>query len=103
MTPYFFIQGMKKGSNLTNKKCHTEKNILSALIKLTKRVANILMAEDLAISDETIEKGKPVGDVWYDIMSFQQIPTAKKELILKLKSQKPYCNALFNLQPIQEI
>jgi len=30
--------------------------------------------------DEVMEKGKPVGDVWSDIMSFQQIPTAKERL-----------------------
>jgi DNA modification methylase len=28
--------------------------------------------------DEIIAKGKPIGDVWFDIMSFQQIPTAKE-------------------------
>ncbi|MGI6560712.1 MAG: DNA methyltransferase [Saccharofermentanales bacterium] len=37
--------------------------------------------------DETIEKGKPVGDVWYDIMSFQQIPTAKERV--DFETQKP--------------
>lgn len=30
--------------------------------------------------DEVIKKGKPAGDVWYDIMSFQQIPTAKERI-----------------------
>jgi DNA modification methylase len=30
--------------------------------------------------DEVIEKGKPVGDVWSDIMSFQQIPTANERV-----------------------
>jgi len=37
--------------------------------------------------DEIIEKGKPVGDVWYDIMSFQQIPTAKERV--DFGTQKP--------------
>lgn len=37
--------------------------------------------------DEVIEKGKPVGDVWYDIMSFQQIPTAKERV--DFDTQKP--------------
>jgi len=37
--------------------------------------------------DEVIEKGKPVGDVWYDIMSFQQIPTAKERV--EFSTQKP--------------
>lgn len=37
--------------------------------------------------DEAIEKGKPVGDVWYDIMSFQQIPTAKERV--DFSTQKP--------------
>lgn len=37
--------------------------------------------------DEVIEKGKAVGDVWYDIMSFQQIPTAKERV--KFSTQKP--------------
>jgi adenine-specific DNA-methyltransferase len=34
-----------------------------------------------------MEKGKPVGDVWYDIMSFQQIPTAKERV--NFSTQKP--------------
>ncbi len=37
--------------------------------------------------DEAIENGKPVGDVWYDIMSFQQIPTAKERV--EFSTQKP--------------
>jgi adenine-specific DNA-methyltransferase len=37
--------------------------------------------------DEVIKKGKPVGDVWYDIMSFQQIPTAKERV--DFDTQKP--------------
>jgi len=37
--------------------------------------------------DEVIAKGKPVGDVWYDIMSFQQIPTAKERV--EFSTQKP--------------
>ncbi len=37
--------------------------------------------------DEVIEKGKPVGDVWSDIMSFQQIPTAKERI--NYPTQKP--------------
>lgn len=37
--------------------------------------------------DEAIAKGKPVGDVWYDIMSFQQIPTAKERV--DFSTQKP--------------
>ena len=36
---------------------------------------------------EVIEKGKPVGDVWSDIMSFQQIPTAKERI--NYPTQKP--------------
>jgi len=37
--------------------------------------------------DEVIKKGKAVGDVWYDIMSFQQIPTAKERV--DFDTQKP--------------
>ena len=37
--------------------------------------------------DEVIAKGKPAGDVWYDIMSFQQIPTAKERV--DFDTQKP--------------
>lgn len=37
--------------------------------------------------DEAIANGKPVGDVWYDIMSFQQIPTAKERVAFS--TQKP--------------
>ena len=37
--------------------------------------------------DEAIANGKPVGDVWYDIMSFQQIPTAKERV--DFNTQKP--------------
>ena len=37
--------------------------------------------------DEVINKGKPVGDVWRDIMSFQQIPTAKERI--NYPTQKP--------------
>ena len=37
--------------------------------------------------DEVIEKGKPMGDVWSDIMSFQQIPTAKEKM--GYPTQKP--------------
>ncbi len=37
--------------------------------------------------DEAIANGKPVGDVWYDIMSFQQIPTAKERV--DFSTQKP--------------
>lgn len=37
--------------------------------------------------DEAIANGKPVGDVWYDIMSFQQIPTAKERVAFN--TQKP--------------
>ncbi len=36
---------------------------------------------------EVIEKGKPVGDVWSDIMSFQQIPTAQERI--NYPTQKP--------------
>lgn len=37
--------------------------------------------------DEAIANGKPVGDVWYDIMSFQQIPIAKERV--EFSTQKP--------------
>ena len=37
--------------------------------------------------DEVLEKGKSVGDVWADIMSFQQIPTSKEKL--GYDTQKP--------------
>ena len=37
--------------------------------------------------DEVIAKGKAVGDVWYDIMSFQQIPTATEKV--GYPTQKP--------------
>ena len=36
---------------------------------------------------EVIEKGKPVGDVWSDVMSFQQIPTAQERI--NYPTQKP--------------
>lgn len=37
--------------------------------------------------DEVIKNGKPVGDVWYDIMSFQQLPTARERV--NFSTQKP--------------
>ena len=37
--------------------------------------------------DEAIANGKPCGDVWYDIMSFQQIPTARERV--DFDTQKP--------------
>ena len=37
--------------------------------------------------DEVVAKGKAVGDVWYDIMSFQQIPTSKEKV--DYPTQKP--------------
>jgi len=37
--------------------------------------------------DEVIKKGKAVGDVWYDIMSFQQIPTSSENV--DYSTQKP--------------
>lgn len=37
--------------------------------------------------DEVIEKGKAIGDVWGDIMSFQQIPTSQERL--GYDTQKP--------------
>ena len=37
--------------------------------------------------DEVVKKGKPVGDVWSDVMSFQQIPTAKERV--NYPTQKP--------------
>jgi len=37
--------------------------------------------------DEAIANGKPCGDVWYDIMSFQQIPTARERV--DFSTQKP--------------
>lgn len=37
--------------------------------------------------DDVIKKGKAVGDVWSDIMSFQQIPTAKERV--GYPTQKP--------------
>ena len=37
--------------------------------------------------DEVIKKGKPVGDVWYDIMSFQQQPTSAERVAYP--TQKP--------------
>lgn len=37
--------------------------------------------------DEVIKEGKAVGDVWSDIMSFQQIPTSKEKL--DYPTQKP--------------
>lgn len=37
--------------------------------------------------DEVSKKGKPVGDVWDDIRSFQQIPTSKENM--KYPTQKP--------------
>ncbi|MFC1528240.1 DNA methyltransferase, partial [Candidatus Neomarinimicrobiota bacterium] len=38
--------------------------------------------------DEVIKKGKTIGDVWYDIMSFQQNSTSK-EKIAGFDTQKP--------------
>ena len=37
--------------------------------------------------DEALERGKAIGDVWSDIMSFQQIPTAQERL--PFDTQKP--------------
>lgn len=37
--------------------------------------------------DDVIKKGKSVGDVWYDIMSFQQIPTSSENV--DYSTQKP--------------
>ena len=37
--------------------------------------------------DDVTAKGKAVGDVWYDIMSFQQIPTSKSKI--GYPTQKP--------------
>jgi len=37
--------------------------------------------------DEVIKKGKTIGDVWYDIMSFQQIPTSEENV--DYATQKP--------------
>ena len=37
--------------------------------------------------DEVIEKGKAIGDVWSDIMSFQQIPTSEEKM--DYSTQKP--------------
>lgn len=37
--------------------------------------------------DDVVAKGKAVGDVWYDIMSFQQIPTSKEKV--DYPTQKP--------------
>lgn len=37
--------------------------------------------------DEAIKKGKAIGDVWSDIMSFQQIPTSKENVYYP--TQKP--------------
>ena len=37
--------------------------------------------------DDAIRKGKAVGDVWYDIMSFQQIPTSVENV--DYSTQKP--------------
>lgn len=37
--------------------------------------------------DEVVAKGKAVGDVWNDIMSFQQIPTSKEKV--NYTTQKP--------------
>lgn len=37
--------------------------------------------------DEVIERGKPLGDVWTDIMSFQQIPTSAERV--GFPTQKP--------------
>jgi DNA modification methylase len=37
--------------------------------------------------DEVLEKGKAIGDVWNDIMSFQQIPTSLEKL--GYETQKP--------------
>ena len=37
--------------------------------------------------DEVLEKGKAIGDVWNDIMSFQQIPTSQERL--GYDTQKP--------------
>ena len=37
--------------------------------------------------DETIAKGKPIGDVWGDVMSFQQMPTSRERV--GYDTQKP--------------
>jgi len=42
---------------------------------------------EILYKDEVIAKGKAVGDVWYDIMSFQQQPTSKERV--QFGTQKP--------------
>lgn len=42
---------------------------------------------DIVYLDDVIKKGKAVGDVWYDIMSFQQIPTSSENV--DYNTQKP--------------
>jgi adenine-specific DNA-methyltransferase len=42
---------------------------------------------DILYLDDVIKKGKAVGDVWYDIMSFQQIPTSSENV--DYATQKP--------------
>lgn len=42
---------------------------------------------EIVYLDEVIEKGKNIGDVWGDVMSFQQIPTAKERV--DYPTQKP--------------
>ena len=39
--------------------------------------------------DEVKDKGKPIGDVWSDIMSFQQQPTAAERKRIGFTTQKP--------------
>ena len=39
--------------------------------------------------DEVVAKGKAVGDVWYDIMSFQQAPTTIERVEIGYATQKP--------------
>lgn len=42
---------------------------------------------EILYKDEVIKKGKAVGDVWYDIMSFQQQPTSRERV--DFDTQKP--------------
>jgi adenine-specific DNA-methyltransferase len=71
------------------KQSHTEK-YLSSFNKIDKDGRSFQVAHGRKIyKDVVIDKGKPFGDVWKDIKSFQQQPTAMERKLYKYDTQKP--------------
>lgn len=71
------------------KQSHTEK-YLSSFNKIDKDGRGFQVAHGRKIyKDMVIDKGKPFGDVWKGIKSFQQQPTAMERKLYKYDTQKP--------------